>query len=200
MTKYDKKKEEIKAAGIKSFTAYGYHKTTLEDIAGMLGMKKNSLYYYFESKEALFKELIEDEIKEHISFVENLSKQKITADKKLIKLIHGLISFIRERTIKYTVSLSTYLEISKVINNNFHEYKEKECKYIQAILKEGIADNVFKKHNTAILACDIDYIIQATFRNDYVFSNFEFVNDVDFDIIYKRIDRLLKYVINGIKN
>ena len=46
MKKFQDKKEQIKKAGIKSFAAYGYNKTTLEDIAGILGMKKNSLYYY----------------------------------------------------------------------------------------------------------------------------------------------------------
>jgi AcrR family transcriptional regulator len=62
MEKFNKKKELIKEAGRKMFATYGYHKTTLDDIAGLMKLKKNSLYYYFPNKESLFHELIQDEI------------------------------------------------------------------------------------------------------------------------------------------
>jgi integrase len=67
MVKYDKKKEEIIEAGIKAFAVYGYYKTTLEDIAKMLGMKKNSLYYYFKNKEDLFREILNYEVEPYRS-------------------------------------------------------------------------------------------------------------------------------------
>ena len=197
--KFKAKKEEIKDAGIKSFSAYGYYKTTMEDIAGMLGMKKNSLYYYFANKEALFHEIIEEEIKAHMSFLKNTISQNMTADKKLLTLIDGLIEFIRQRTLKYTVRVKAYLEISKVIKNEFKEFQEKECLHIEYILNEGIKSGLFKKHNTKILAQDIEYLVPAIFRSFYSDSNQEFVNDIDFGEISAIINRLLSYIIDGIK-
>ncbi len=197
--KFDKKKEEIKAAGIKSFTAYGYYKTTLEDIAGMLGMKKNSLYYYFESKEALFRELVEDEIAAHNAFLEKTVNTDLPADKKLIKIISGLIEFIRERTLKYTVKLSAYLEIHKVIKNEFGDFQKKECKIIETILKEGVKSGLFIKHDSKRLAQDIEFLVPAIFNSHYADSQAEFVHEVDFNEISSTIKRLITYIINGIK-
>ena len=197
--KFDKRKEEIKTAGIKSFTAYGYYKTTLEDIAGMLGMKKNSLYYYFESKEALFRELVEDEIAAHGKFLESIVKTDLPADKKLIKIISELIEFIRARTLKYTVKLSAYLEIHKVIKNEFDDFQKRECKIIQAILKDGVKTGIFRKHDSKRLAQDIEYLVPAIFKSYYADSKAEFVHEVDFEEISSTIKRLITYIINGIK-
>ncbi|NOX17476.1 MAG: TetR/AcrR family transcriptional regulator [Chlorobi bacterium] len=197
--KFDKRKEEIKTAGIKSFTAYGYYKTTLEDIAGMLGMKKNSLYYYFESKEALFRELVEDEMAAHAAFLETTVQTNLPADKKLIKIISGLIEFIRERTMKYTVKLSAYLEIHKVIKSEFGDFQKKECKVLESILKEGIKSGLFVKHDAKRLAADIEYLVPAIFNSYYADSKAEFVHEVDFEEISSTIKRLIGYIINGIK-
>lgn len=197
--KFDQRKEEIKTAGIKSFAAFGYYKTTLDDIAGMLGMKKNSLYYYFENKEALFKELIEDEIEEHSKFINKLIESNLPADEKLIRIITGLIDFIRERTLKYSVKLSTYVELNKIIKNEFEQFQIKECKVIESLLKEGIKSGIFIKHDTKTLANDIQYLVPALFRSYYTDSDKEFVHEIDFESISSRIKRIINNIINGIK-
>lgn len=197
--KFDKKKDEIKTAGIKSFAAYGYTKTTLEDIANMLGMKKNSLYYYFESKEALFRELIEDEIKEHVEYLDNIILENLPADEKILKVISSLSAFIQERTLRYTVKLSAFIELSKVIKNEFKDLQNNECKVIESILKEGIQSGIFVKHDTTVLARDIEYLVPAIFRSNYTDSNAEFVHEVDFKNISSMVERLINYIINGIK-
>lgn len=197
--KFDKKKEEIKAAGIKSFAAYGYAKTTLEDIASMMGMKKNSLYYYFESKEALLRELVESEINAHFVFLQNIISEKLPADKKILKVIKSLALFIRERTLSYTVKLSAFIELSKVIKNEFKDLQNTEFKVIEAILIEGVESGLFIKHDTKTVAKDIEYLVPAIFRSQYTDSNAEFVHEVDFENISLMVERLINYIINGIK-
>lgn len=199
MKKFDEKKEMIKQAGIKSFAAYGYNKTTLEDIAGMLGMKKNSLYYYFESKDALFREIIEDEIASFIEHQKKILKEDLPAYKKLNRIIDTWIEFIHERTVKYTIRLSSYLEISKVIHNTFPDFPKRQRTIIHALLKEGIANKEFREHNARQLASDINDLIPAIFNNHYINSDAEFVYGVDFDRIAREIKRLVSYIIDGIK-
>lgn len=198
--KFDKKRDQIKTAGIKSFAAYGYTKTTLEDIANMLGMKKNSLYYYFENKEALFRELIEDEIKDHIKHLDEIIAKNLPADEKLLEVVSSLSLFIRERTLKYTVKLGAFIELNRVIKNEFKDLHDNECKIIESILREGIESGIFIKHDTKILAKDIEYLAPAIFRSHYTDSYAEFVHEVDFNSISSMIERLIMYIINGIKN
>jgi AcrR family transcriptional regulator len=47
-------KEEIKASAYYCFAHYGYEGTTMQDIAKAVGLKKQSLYAHFESKEELY--------------------------------------------------------------------------------------------------------------------------------------------------
>lgn len=197
--KFDKKKNEIKDAGIKSFTAYGYYKTTLEDIASMLGMKKNSLYYYFESKEALFHELIEDEIRTQYEVLNNINATELPADQKIIQIISNLADIIRERTLKYTIKLSAYIELNKIIKNEFKDFNENVCKVIESNLTEGIKSGLFIKHDTKILAKDIEHLVPAIYRSRYLESDAEFVHEINFDEIILMIKRLINYIIDGIK-
>ena len=44
------------------FTKYGFHKTNINDIAVAGGRGKSTLYYYFTSKEDIFKAVIESEL------------------------------------------------------------------------------------------------------------------------------------------
>ncbi len=117
MVKFNEKKEQIKDAGRKMFAAYGYHKTTLEDIASLMKLKKNSLYYYFPNKESLFLELVEDEVSDYFIQQDKLLKQNIPISKKIIKVLNLLIHFIQQRTVKYSIRIDSYLELTKVLRD-----------------------------------------------------------------------------------
>lgn len=51
------------------FGRNGYQATSMRDIAAAVGMKSGSLYYYYESKEALLAAILNDSIDAHISTV-----------------------------------------------------------------------------------------------------------------------------------
>ena len=45
-------------AALKVFSRYGYKKSTLEDIAGELGLTNTSMYAYAESKRDLYEQTV----------------------------------------------------------------------------------------------------------------------------------------------
>src|SRR5262245_34055009 len=55
--KQRKRSEEIVDAAARVFAARGYHGTSTQDIAELLGMRQASLYYYFSSKEEALEEV-----------------------------------------------------------------------------------------------------------------------------------------------
>ncbi len=200
MKKYDAKKEEIIEAGYKAFAVYGYYKTTLEDIAKMLGMKKNSLYYYFKSKEELFREIIASEVDVHFESQKKILEKNISNAKKIEEIVIEIIHFIRSRTMKYTVKLSTYLEFSAVVKREFSEFNARQCKILENLIKEGIASGEFVKVNARQFSKDLGELVPALVNNAYLSSDAMFVNDVDFSEISKRVKRIVRYTIEGIKN
>jgi AcrR family transcriptional regulator len=54
----DRKLNDILAVALRLFAHYGYKKTTLEDVAGELGMTKSNLYFYVTSKRDLYEKTI----------------------------------------------------------------------------------------------------------------------------------------------
>jgi AcrR family transcriptional regulator len=200
MVKYDKKKGEIIEAGIKAFAAYGYYKTTLEDIAQMLGMKKNSLYYYFKNKEDLFREIIMSDVDEHFASQERILAKNISNAKKIEEILLDVMRFIRTRTSKYSVKLSTYLEFSAVVKREFSEFNTRQCKIIETLIKNGIKSGEFRKVNAKQVSKDMGELVPALVNNAYLNSDAVFVHDVEFEEIVKRVRRVVRYVINGMKN
>jgi AcrR family transcriptional regulator len=55
-----KREREILDAAIELFHARGYAQTSIEDVAGAVGILKGSLYYYIDSKEDLLLRILED--------------------------------------------------------------------------------------------------------------------------------------------
>lgn len=57
----DERRHEILAAAKKVFARKGYHATTIAEIAKTAKLSYGSIYWYFDSKDALFHELMESE-------------------------------------------------------------------------------------------------------------------------------------------
>ena len=57
-TKQRIKRNHIVSVARDVFKNYGYKKTTMNDVAKAAGKGKSSIYYYFDSKDAIFKSVI----------------------------------------------------------------------------------------------------------------------------------------------
>ena len=54
-------KEEIKNSAHYCFAHYGYEGTTMQDIAKAVGLKKQSLYTHYESKDAIYQTVLREQ-------------------------------------------------------------------------------------------------------------------------------------------
>ena len=64
------RRSDILAAAKKVFARRGYHATTIADIARVANLSYGSIYWYFDSKEALFHALMESEaqaLRDHVT-------------------------------------------------------------------------------------------------------------------------------------
>lgn len=71
----DARPEEILSAAIAVFSEVGFARAKLEDIARRAGVSKGTLYLYFDSKEALFREVIRSRVVSHVQRIEALVSQ-----------------------------------------------------------------------------------------------------------------------------
>jgi AcrR family transcriptional regulator len=70
----DDTKESILSVATRLFSRFGFHKTSMDEIAKIARKAKGSLYYHFASKEDLFREVVSIEminLKNQLSFIVN---------------------------------------------------------------------------------------------------------------------------------
>jgi AcrR family transcriptional regulator len=71
---------EILRVALDLFTRQGYEGTSIRDIAEALGVTKSSLYYHFDSKEAILRALVGDRRGEIDELIEWIDQQERTPD------------------------------------------------------------------------------------------------------------------------
>lgn len=85
----EERRGAILEAALSVFSDLGYTQATLNDVAERLGVTKGCLYHYFESKERLLLDLIEDRIGAAIVVNEALASGEGSREEVLRKLIEG---------------------------------------------------------------------------------------------------------------
>lgn len=86
----DARPSELTAAALELFVEKGFATTRLEDVAARAGVSKGTLYLYFDSKDALFKAVIEEGIVPTLVAAEQqLAEHSGSAVELLRKLLFG---------------------------------------------------------------------------------------------------------------
>ena len=142
---------ELTAAALELFVEKGYAATRLEDVAARAGVSKGTLYLYFDSKEALFKAVIQEGILPAVAEGEAiLARHTGGAFELLQALIEGWWAMIGQ---------TPYSGIPKLMvaeSRNFPEvarfYYENVVQrgraLIGAVLERGMASGEFRRQDT----------------------------------------------------
>jgi AcrR family transcriptional regulator len=135
------------------FSHFGFKKTTMEEIALATRKGKSSIYYYFNSKEDIFKAVVEKEAEE---LKEELYK-KISDIEDPIERLKVYIT-VRMRKLKkltnfYTALKSDYLSNLEFIEEIRKSYDIDEVRIVTGIIEEGIESGKFSvkdPHQSAV--------------------------------------------------
>ena len=84
----DARPSELTAAALELFVEKGFAATRLDDVAARAGVSKGLLYLYFDSKEALFKAVIEEGI---VPILESAERELAEYEGDSVDLLHRLL-------------------------------------------------------------------------------------------------------------
>lgn len=130
----DKIRESIKRAAQDLFRKYGYHKTSVNEIARRAKIAKATIYKYFESKELLLKDILMEYIRHSVQDIinnplENLSQEEYLSNiiLKTSRLTYTVCNefigweFIRESTNAQEFLKSLSDDLEKLLIQSFNE-------------------------------------------------------------------------------
>lgn len=146
---------EIVEAALELFVERGFAATRLDDVAARAGVSKGTLYLYFDSKEALFKEVIRSGIGRAISHGEQVvANFQGSATALLREIVSGwwqLIASTRHSGIP-KLMISESRNFPELANFYRAEVIERGSRLFTAALERGIASGEFRAIDVASAA------------------------------------------------
>ena len=143
------------------FTRYGFRKATMEEIASTSQMGKSSIYYYFKSKEEIFRAVVEFEarmLKERLSRIigKNNSPPERLKAYILFRLHHvrtleNFYAALNEETL-------SHMDFILDIRRNF---EIEEQLLVGEILEDGMKQGVFQLSSSKIGAIAISTMMKG---------------------------------------
>lgn len=135
------RREQILQVALELFAHDGYHSTSIANIARKAGISKGLLYNYFESKEALLKELIiTTSYKVHVELDSNHDGKVTPAE--FLRFIRVTLQNIRENVTYWRLysTLSLQKEVMDIIMNEMQDLGNDTMQLLSAFFAEHFAD------------------------------------------------------------
>lgn len=172
------------------FTKFGFQKSNLDEISIIVGKKKSSLYYYFESKEDIFRALIEHE--SNLLFKE-LTKE-VQKETDPVEKVRTFITFrykrLTEIVTEYNAIKNDFLDYIHLVYSVREKFDALEIELLEQILSDGTDDGTFKIINTNLTAKAIFLAIKGI-QMPFIVSPIP----IDID---KRVKEIINLIFNGI--
>lgn len=173
------------------FAHYGYNKTTVDEIAKAAGKGKSTFYYYYKSKEEIFRDVIENEAQ----ILKKKLVKSVSDDAEPIKKIKNYI-FTRLESFESVVNL--YSALKKEARQHFPFLEEIREKYdleqiniIKKILLEAIENDIIELNDVDLTAESVAMVLGG-FEYYLLYSTSEKLMEEE------KIDKILSMIFNGI--
>ncbi len=199
-TKIDEKKALIQKAASVCFAKYGYSKTTLEDIAHSIGMKKSSLYYYFPNKETLFISTFSKEWQSKLLQIQAKVDNKVHGLERIKQYSLESANFFNNVVEASKISVQLILETRKSFPEFFGEILKIDSRFYTKIIEEAIDKGEVKKCNPAKIAQIIITVSEAIKNNAFEQSEKIDGKKVEFNELGKDVVYTLDLILDGLKN
>jgi AcrR family transcriptional regulator len=190
VVKKDEIRRRIVTVAGKIFTRYGFRKTSMDQIANATKKGTSSIYYYFNSKEEIFRAVVEKEAAE-------LTKDLHEAIDKVEDPIEKLRTYVLFRMKKlntltnfYSALKHEYLDHLDFIENIRKDYDKNEIMVLGSILQSGIDQGKFSVEDPELAAVAIATAMKGLELP--LFINKEHGNIED------RLDNLINFLFYGL--
>lgn len=199
MNTIDAKKELILKTARELLAKNGFAKTTLDDIANALGMKKSSLYYYYSNKEALIEDVMNHERENFCLLINDALNSEGTTIDKIINYEKAKFEYVSETIKLHEISTSVLFEMKSKMFDQIQIIHKKEIEMLRKILDEGIRKKEINKCDTKRIAELILTLSEALRHREFYFASFSINKKIDFT---KAVDDMIfavKLIFDGLK-
>jgi AcrR family transcriptional regulator len=140
-----RRRGEVLDVAARMFAEKGYENTTSQDIGEELGMLRGSIYYYFDSKEGLLFELIEEVWLGALEYLDEIMASDADPAEKLHELIRRHVLYITENTIDASLFLHEVRSLSDEHRRIAIEQEKRYRQGVTKLIKDGQSKGLIRK-------------------------------------------------------
>jgi AcrR family transcriptional regulator len=144
---------EILDAAFEEFVKTGYAATRLEDVAARAGVTKGTVYFYFDTKERVFDEMVRHKSQalfpELESYAEKLEGSYTSRLQALVAFVYRRIAEDRasRETLRFLIAEGT--RFPDLIDRHYEEFVRPVIDQFQKLIEAGIASGEFRSSSPA---------------------------------------------------
>ncbi len=186
----DQIRDNIISVAAKIFSRFGYRKTTMEEIAMASRKGKSSIYYYFNSKEDIFRAVVEREAEELKKDLKKAIAEVDNPIEQLKKFILFRMHKLKTLTNFHAALKADYLSHLEFIENIRHEYDEDEIAIVTKILQSGIERKNFVIDDSELAAVALVTAMKGLEIPLFIKKEYGRIED--------RLDNLMNFLFYGL--
>jgi len=187
----DEVRDQLVLAARQVFARFGYKKTALDDIAREARKGKSTIYYYFKSKDDIFKAVIDTEAEIRSKTIENKISKIEDSQLKLKTYVYVRMLSLKNVVNYYEAIKNDLLDNLYFVNSLRNDHFDTEINLVKGLLLEGIEKNVFTIQNPELTAKTIVTLLHG-FEVPLILKN---LSD---DELQKSVDEMLNILFFGI--
>ena len=148
------KKDLILKVAKERFARYGLKKTKMEEIAADLKMSKPTLYYYYQTKEQIYEEVLKYEIKEiSNSLTEILNNESLSIEDKLSQYFKVVKNYFSEKSNLFQLQLDVLLMPNVMVPKSLYfKLIETEVEFLKALFSKILVKSKNKEDEVNFIA------------------------------------------------
>jgi AcrR family transcriptional regulator len=179
-------KDAILNASVRLFSDKGFHNVSMQDIAEESEFAVGTLYNFFQSKEQLFTELMNNCADKIYNTLWPILESNLRQDEKLRTFVRAYAKFAEDNIEFIRLYISEYGTLTLILPHDGHAEKIKAVidAKISDIIKSGIKNNIFRPVDTEI----ITLALLSTIRS-FIFESSKEFNKAKVEQGLKKIEQ-----------
>jgi len=174
------------------FTYFGFKKTRMDEIAKKMHKAKGLLYYYFKSKEDLYKEVLQKELNEIIYKLKKIIEdENLTPFERIELYFKNRVKLLYNAKNYHETLRADFFERYHFVDDVREKFEKFEFEALKKIIKLGVEANCFYVSDIDAGAKLLLLLLKSSEAPLYLQNKYTEYEKV--------IDELISTIINGLK-
>jgi TetR/AcrR family transcriptional regulator, cholesterol catabolism regulator len=141
----EERKQQIVTTAASLFDQAGYSITTMDDIAGAVGVAKPTLYHYFDSKDRILAAIHEEFIDLLISRHDERASAGLMPEQLLLEVMADILELMETHRGHVRVFFNHHRELPEEVQATMRAKRDDYERMVENLYVEGMAAGTFRK-------------------------------------------------------